>query len=69
MSMRLLNYERAKKAIMLTLLSENYRVPMLMGTRGIGKTQMMKDIAKEINANLVCIDANVLKEGECGGKE
>jgi len=69
MALRFLNYENAKKAVMLTLLGNNYRVPMLIGERGVGKTAMMKDIAKDMNANLITIDANVLKEGEVGGSK
>ena len=67
MALRFLNYENAKKAVMLTMLGSKYRVPMLIGERGVGKTAMMEDIAKEMNANLITIDANVLKEGEVGG--
>jgi len=69
MALRFLNYENAKKAVMLTMLGSKYRVPMLIGERGVGKTAMMEDIAKEMNANLITIDANVLKEGEVGGSK
>ena len=67
MSLRLLDYDKAKNAVILTILGSKYRVPMIMGERGVGKSAMVQDIARELHANLITIDANVLKEGEIGG--
>lgn len=63
--MALLTYEQTLKCVLLTLNSE--RVPLIMGERGIGKTSLVWDVAEILNANLVTIDANLLKEGEIGG--
>lgn len=62
--MALLTYEQTLKCVLLTLNSE--RVPLIMGERGIGKTSLVWDVAEILNANLVTIDANLLKEGEIG---
>lgn len=71
MGIRLLNYNDCKKGILLTLLSGKYegeyRVPMIMGERGTGKTSMAWELAEELDANMITIDANVLKEGEITG--
>jgi MoxR-like ATPase len=63
----LLNYNDMKKAVRLTLLADDYRVPMIMGDRGCGKTALAKDLARELDANFIVVDANTLKEGEIGG--
>lgn len=46
---------------------ESNSVPLLIGESGIGKTSLVKKLAKEMNAHLIIIDANLLKEGEIGG--
>lgn len=42
-------------------------VPLLIGESGIGKTSLVMEIAKELDYEIVTIDANLLKEGEIGG--
>ena len=42
-------------------------VPLLIGGSGIGKTSLVMEIAKELDYEIVTIDANLLKEGEIGG--
>ena len=62
--MKILSFDDVKKSVMLTLMSEKHRVPMVMGDRGCGKTAMAKEIAEDMGAHLVVIDANVLTEDE-----
>lgn len=42
-------------------------VPLVVGETGVGKTALAKKIACELDAHLIVIDANILKEGEIGG--
>lgn len=42
-------------------------VPLIVGESGIGKTALVKKIAKENNWSIIIIDGNILKEGEIGG--
>ncbi|MCC5466286.1 ATP-binding protein [Pelosinus baikalensis] len=42
-------------------------VPLIVGESGIGKTALVKEIAKDNNWSLIVIDGNLLKEGEIGG--
>ena len=42
-------------------------VPLIIGESGVGKTSLVKYIAKNNKYYLVIIDANLLKEGEIGG--
>ncbi|MEN6411684.1 MAG: ATP-binding protein [Veillonellales bacterium] len=42
-------------------------VPLIVGESGIGKTALVKELAKENNWSLIIIDGNLLKEGEIGG--
>ena len=62
------SFEEVKKAVLLSILPEDYyRVPMIMGERGTGKTSLGMALAEENGWNFLTIDANVLKEGEIGG--
>lgn len=49
------------------LVIESGEVPLIIGESGIGKTSLVKEIAKKYNYYLCTIDANLLKEGEIGG--
>ena len=42
-------------------------VPLIIGESGIGKTALVKDLARINGYETVTIDANLLKEGEIGG--
>ena len=60
-----MNYSDCLNAVSLVL--ESNEVPLIIGESGIGKTSLVKRIAKEKSYYLVTIDANLLKEGEIGG--
>lgn len=60
-----MNYTECLSAVDLIL--ESNEVPLIIGESGIGKTSLVKRIAKENEYYLVTIDANLLKEGEIGG--
>ncbi|MGN0144005.1 MAG: AAA family ATPase [Clostridium sp.] len=60
-----MNYKECLNAVNLVL--ESNEVPLIIGESGIGKTSLVKHIAKENSYYLVTIDANLLKEGEIGG--
>ena len=60
-----MKFNDVKKSVMLTLAAG--KTPIVVGERGIGKTQMMKDIANTMDMKLINIDCNLLKEGEIGG--
>lgn len=62
-----MNYSECLNAVSLVL--ESNEVPLIIGESGIGKTALVKYIARENGYNLVTIDANLLKEGEIGGQE
>lgn len=64
---RQLTYTQCKKVLLMTIYTKDFRVPCIIGDRGCGKTTLAKDIANELDANFISIDANVLKEGEIGG--
>lgn len=49
------------------LIISTEEVPLILGESGIGKTALVKYIAKYYDYHLVTIDANLLKEGEIGG--
>lgn len=42
-------------------------VPLIVGESGIGKTDLVREIAEEKHWSLIVIDGNLLKEGEIGG--
>lgn len=42
-------------------------VPLLIGESGIGKTSLVREIARKLDYEMITIDANLLKEGEIGG--
>lgn len=62
---------RMCKRIMLTnLLTNDYSIavtPLLSGKHGIGKSQVAKNIAKELNGTAMVIEGGTLKEGEITG--
>ncbi|AOR24503.1 AAA family ATPase [Clostridium taeniosporum] len=60
-----MNYTETLKTVDLVINSND--VPLIIGESGIGKTSLVKDVAKNNNYSLVTIDANLLKEGEIGG--
>lgn len=60
-----MNYSECLNAVDLVL--ESNEVPLIIGESGIGKTSLVKHIAREKSYYLVTIDANLLKEGEIGG--
>lgn len=60
-----MNYTETLKTVDLVMTSNE--VPLIIGESGIGKTSLVKDLAKRNNYLLVTIDANLLKEGEIGG--
>ena len=60
-----MNFQDVKKSIMLTLAAG--KTPLVVGDRGIGKTQMMKEIADSLDMMMISIGCNTLKEGEIGG--
>lgn len=60
-----MNFGEVSRSIMLTIASG--KTPVVVGDRGIGKTQMMRNIAKQLDMKLINIDCNLLKEGEIGG--
>jgi len=60
-----LNYSECLSTVDLIIASND--VPLIIGESGIGKTSLVKYIAKNNGYNLVTIDANLLKEGEIGG--
>ncbi|MGL4571669.1 MAG: AAA family ATPase [Clostridium sp.] len=49
------------------LVVEANDVPLIIGESGIGKTALVRDVAKKNGYTLITIDANLLKEGEIGG--
>ena len=51
----------------INLIIEVGDVPLIIGESGIGKTALVKDLAKINGYETVTIDANLLKEGEIGG--
>jgi len=62
---------RMCKRIMLTnLLTNDYSIavtPLLSGKHGIGKSQVAKNIAKELDGTVMIIEGGTLKEGEITG--
>lgn len=60
-----MNFTEAMNTIELVIMTDD--VPLIIGESGIGKTSMVRQIAKSNNLAIVNIDANLLKEGEIGG--
>lgn len=60
-----MNFTEAINTIELVIMTDD--VPLIIGESGIGKTSMVRQIAKSNNLAIVNIDANLLKEGEIGG--
>lgn len=65
MEVEILNYSECLCTVDLIVASND--VPLIIGESGIGKTSLVKHIAKNNRYYLVTIDANLLKEGEIGG--
>lgn len=59
------NFRDTKLSCELAILSGS--VPIIVGERGIGKSSLLNQLAKEMDAKLFQIDGNLLKEGEIGG--
>ena len=59
------NFKDVKDVVILTILAG--RVPVIKGQHGMGKTDMMKTIAKELDMELITVEGGLLKEGEIGG--
>lgn len=63
--------KRLSKRIMLTnLLTNDYNLtltPLLSGKHGIGKSQVAKEIAKDLDGICITIEGGTLKEGEITG--
>lgn len=60
-----MNYSETLNTV--DLIIESNDVPLIIGESGIGKTSLVKYIAKNNGDYLITIDANLLKEGEIGG--
>ena len=60
-----MNYSEVLNTVKLIIASRD--VPLIIGESGIGKTSLIREIAKLNGSYLVTIDANLLKEGEIGG--
>ncbi|MVX65146.1 AAA family ATPase [Clostridium chromiireducens] len=60
-----MNYSECLKTVDLIVAAND--VPLIIGESGIGKTSLVKRIARDNGHYLVTIDANLLKEGEIGG--
>ena len=60
-----MNFTEAMNTIELVIMTDD--VPLIIGESGIGKTSMVRQVAKSNNLAIVNIDANLLKEGEIGG--
>lgn len=60
-----MNYSECLSTV--DLIIESNDVPLIIGESGVGKTSLVKYIAKNNGYYLVTIDANLLKEGEIGG--
>ena len=58
----MLNYSQAKMAVLAA--ADTGHAVNIIGEAGIGKTEMIKDIASEKNWNMIVITASNLKEGE-----
>lgn len=65
MEVKGLNYLECLNTVDLIVASND--VPLIIGESGVGKTSLVKRIARENGYYLVTIDANLLKEGEIGG--
>lgn len=62
---KILKYSECLNTVELIIAAND--VPLIIGESGVGKTSLVKKIAKNNGDYLVTIDANLLKEGEIGG--
>lgn len=60
-----MKFNEVKESVILAIAAR--KTPVVVGERGLGKTQMMREIAKIMNMKFINIDCNLLKEGEIGG--
>ncbi|MHC1681794.1 MAG: AAA family ATPase [Clostridiaceae bacterium] len=60
-----MNFNEVLLSAELVIKSEG--VPLIIGESGIGKTALVKEIAKRNKFSYIVIDGNMLKEGEIGG--
>ena len=56
-----MKFNEVKKCV--ELLFAARKTPVVVGERGLGKTQMMREIAAEMGMKFINIDVNLLKEG------
>lgn len=61
----ILNFKEALDTAKLVIMTGE--VPLLIGESGIGKTSLVREVAKKLDYEMITIDANLLKEGEIGG--
>jgi len=60
------NFKDVKDVVVLTILAG--RVPVIKGAHGLGKSQMMETIVRDLGMKLITIEGGLLKEGEIGGQ-
>lgn len=60
-----MNFNEVLLSAELVIKSEG--VPLIVGESGIGKTALVKEIARRNDFHCIIIDGNMLKEGEIGG--
>ena len=61
----MLTLKEIKNPVIISLLS--HAVPAIVGYHGIGKTQLVKQIADELGYHMTTLECGLLKEGEAGG--
>lgn len=61
--------DSVKRMLIVNMLSDKgiQPTPCLMGSQGIGKTQIYGQIAKELNADFDCLQGSLLQDGDIAG--